>query len=171
MNRLFATILILAFAASPTVAAAKAKVKKPKENLAKVACWQRVYSTADLRKHRRQKVAMVQLTLETQGDGSVAASLGLNLRKRTGTWKYDYGIGATCKPQGQTMMCKPEWDAGTFVLEQGARGGLRVKNRKLIVNPSNYDSEDIADNAVNFRKSDDAIWLLFPAEPKVCAVP
>jgi hypothetical protein len=164
MIRMVFSLLILAFAVNPAVAASK-----PKDAGSK-ACWQRVYTNAELKKHRRQKVAMVQLAVETQGDGTVSAWLGINLRKRTGTSKYDYAIGGYCKQNGQTLKCVPEWDAGTFILEKGARDGLRVKNRKLIVNPSNYDSEDISDKAINFRKSDDAIWLLFPADPAVCAV-
>lgn len=171
MFRFVVSMLVLVFAADCAHAASKPKDKMAKDNGAKIACWQRVYSNADLAKHRRQKVAMVQLTVETQGDGSVSASLGLNLRKRTGTWHYDYGIGGTCKAQGQTMSCAPDWDAGSFILEKGARGGLRVKNRKLVVNPFDYDPEDVSKKAVNFRKSDDAIWLLFPADPAVCAVP
>jgi opacity protein-like surface antigen len=170
MKSFLAAVLVFAFAANPALAASKTKDKKPKEPVAKVACWQRVYSTADLKKHRRQKVAMVQLTLETQGDGAVSAELGLNLRKRNGTSKYDYGVSSSCQPSGQTMNCAPEWNAGSFVLEKGARGGLRVKNRKLLVNPYGDNTAKVSSKAVNFRKSDDAIWLLFPADPKVCAV-
>jgi hypothetical protein len=165
MLRLLASILVLTFTAQHALAASKPKVTS------KTACWQRVYTAAELKKHRRQKVSMVQLLVETQEDGSVAATLGLNLRKRTGEGKYDYAMGGTCKPKGQTLACTPQWDAGSFILEKGARDGLRVKNRKLVINPSNYDSEDIADKAINFRKSDDAIWLLFAANEAVCKLP
>ena len=146
---------------------------KPKDTsmMGKVACWQRVYTAAELKKHKRQKVAMALLSVETQEDGTVSATLGLNLRKRQSDWKYDYSIGGLCKPKGQTMLCTPEWDAGSFVLEKGAREGLRVKNRKLVVNPFDYDSEDISPKAVDLRKSDDAIWLLFPADAAACKVP
>ena len=168
MLRFLATVFLLFL--SVDLALAKAK-PKPAAMEAKVACWQRIYTPAELKKHKRQKVTMALLTVETQKDGSVSATLGLNLRQRKSDWKYDYSIGGFCKPKGQTMVCTPEWDAGTFVLERGARGGLRVKNRKLVVNPFDYDSEDISPKAVDFRKSDDAIWLLFPADASACKVP
>lgn len=165
MLRLFLSALLVLLTTDLALAKSKPKVT------GKVACWHRAYTAAELKKHRRQQVSMVFLTVETQEDGSVAANLGLNLRKRQSDWKYDYAIGGLCKPKGQTLVCTPEWDAGSFILEKGARGGLRVKNRKLVVNPFDYDSEDISSKAINFRKSDDAIWLLFSADPAVCKVP
>jgi hypothetical protein len=165
MLRFLVSVLALTFAAQLAFAASKPKAES------KTACWQRVYTEAELKKHRRQKVSMALLNIVTQKDGSVRATLGLNLRKRVNTSEFDYVSYGLCKPKNQTLVCSPEWDAGSFVLEKGARGGLRVKNRKLIVNPYNYDSEDIADNAINFRKSDDAIWLLFQVNGAVCSLP
>ena len=162
---IFASIMVWAAVVQPAAAASKPKIQ------ASTACWQRIYTQAELKRHRRQKVSMVLLTLDTGEDGSVSASLGLNLRKRTSDWKYDYSSGGLCKPHGDTYTCAPDWDAGSFELEKGARGGLRVKNHKLVANPYNYDSEDVSEKAVNFRKSDDAIWLLFPADPAKCRLP
>jgi hypothetical protein len=132
------------------------------------SCWQRVYSQADLGAHPKQKIASVRLSSEVQDDGNVAVSLHMNLRKRVRAGAYDYSIFGYCKASAKSVTCTPEWDAGSFVIEKGARNGLRVRNRNLIVNPSNYDSEDVSDDAVNLSKSDDAIWLLFPAEAEVC---
>ena len=128
------------------------------------SCWQRVYSAPELAAHPKQRVASIRLISEVQEDGSLAASLDLNFRVRTHTWKYDYDISGFCKAHGQGLLCQPEWDAGTFVLEKGARNGLRVRNQKLIVNPSNFDSEEVAPGAVDMSKSDDAVWLLFAAK-------
>jgi hypothetical protein len=38
----------------------------------------------------------------------------------------------------------------------------------MIVNPSNYDSEDIAPGAVNLGKSDDKAWLLRRIKDEGC---
>jgi len=47
---------------------------------------------------------------------------------------------------------------------RGPDGTLDVRNGGIIANPSNYDSEDIADNAVKLpAKPYDGAWSLSPA--------
>jgi hypothetical protein len=105
-----------------------------------------------------------------QDDGSIVAQLGFNMRKRTGQGgRFDYAATSYCRAKGEAISCPSEWDAGVFTLQKSG-DGLLVKNSGMIVNPSNYDSEDIADNAVDLSKSDDASWLLRRSDDEGCAV-
>jgi hypothetical protein len=131
------------------------------------SCWERTYDAAHLKVHPKQLVTKIRLSAEAQDDGSIAASLGINLRVRRGGQKFDYTAFGYCKVKGAALSCPSEWDAGSFTLEK-AKGGLLVRNRKMVVNPSNYDSEDIAPGAVNLAKSDDAAWLLSRTADEGC---
>ena len=130
------------------------------------SCWERTYEAAHLKAHAKQKVVKIRLSTEVQDEGTIYASLGINLRKPAGR-RFDYTAFGHCEAKGGALSCPSEWDAGSFSLEK-AKGGLLVRNHKMIVNPSNYDSEDIADNAVDLGKSDDAVWLLSRINDEGC---
>ena len=133
------------------------------------ACWQRIYDAAHLKAHPKQMVARIRLT-HTGGsvDGQFYLTLDMRLRKRAGAHGHDYKLGGYCKSEGARLTCAPEWDAGTFTVEKGPGKTLRVRNHQMIVNPFEYDSEDIADDAVDLGKSDDASWLLKLVYPENC---
>ena len=134
------------------------------------SCWERTYDAARLASHPKQQVVNIRLSAESQDDGSVVAQLGINLRQRTGEGgKHDYTAFGYCKAKGARTTCSPEWDAGSFTIEM-AKGGVLVKNRGIIANPSNYDSEDISDKAVNLGKSDDKAWLLQRSNDESCGI-
>ncbi len=130
------------------------------------SCWERTYDAAHLKAHPKQLVTKIRLSTEVQDDGNIYASLGINLRQDQGR-KFDYSAFAPCQAKGAALSCPSEWDAGAFSLEK-AKGGLLVRNKDLIVNPSNYDAEDVAPNAVSLGKSDDAAWLLMPSADEGC---
>lgn len=133
------------------------------------ACWQRIYDAAHLKAHPKQKVAHIRLAHRGNSeDGTLYLSLDMNLRKRTNTGKFDYVLGGYCKPSGTSLTCTPEWDAGTFSIEKGPKKTLLIHNHHMVVNPSNYDAEDIADKAVDLSKSDDATWMLQLVYPENC---
>ena len=132
------------------------------------SCWERTYDAAHLKAHPKQMVAKIRLSTEVQDDGNIVASLGINLRQRDGAGRFDYKAYGYCQPKGGALACPSEWDAGTFSLEKGRNGALKIKNSRMIVNPSEYDSEDIADNAVDLGKSDDAVWLLTRIKDEGC---
>lgn len=161
--------LIAALAA----AMAQSAVARPLERelpLKRAACWERVYDAAHLSAHPRQKVAGIRLvhiaTAEDQGPAGVYLQLYFNLRQRRGNagTAHDYKYGGFCKAAGFGLRCEAEWDAGVFTVEPGQRGDLLVRNRGIVANPLEYDSEDIADNAVKIpAKPDDGAWALKPA--------
>jgi hypothetical protein len=130
-------------------------------------CWERTYDAAHLKAHSRQQAVKVRLSAEVQDDGNIFASLGINLRQRLGGQKFDYSAFGRCQARGAVLYCPSEWDAGAFRLQR-AKGGLLVTNMMMIVNPSNYDSEDIAPGAVNLAKSDDKTWLLRRIKDEGC---
>ncbi len=131
-------------------------------------CWERVYDAPHLKTHPKQQVARIKLSTEVQDDGSIVASLGINLRKRNGGGKFDYSGFGYCKVKGAGIRCPSEWDAGSFSLEYGPENTLKIVNNGLIANPSNYDSEDVAPNAVDLGKSDDRVWLLSRTADEGC---
>jgi hypothetical protein len=134
------------------------------------SCWERSYDAAHLKAHPKQIVTKIRLSTEVQDDGSIYAQLGFNMRKRTGQGGgFDYAAGSQCRARGERLSCPSEWDAGTFTIEKSG-GALLVKHSGMIVNPSNYDSEDIADNSVDLSKSDDATWLLRRLDNDSCDI-
>jgi hypothetical protein len=157
--------LVLAFMAAPAFA-------RPLEDELPVhsaACWQRTYDAAHLKAHPKQKVARIRLAhTGGEADGTLYLALDINLRKRANYGAFDYVLGGYCKPDGAALTCVPEWDAGSFTIEKGPKQTLLVRNHHMVVNPSNYDSEDIADNAVDLSRTDDAVWLLKPVYPENC---
>jgi hypothetical protein len=148
--------LFMALAASPTLANPLEKELASASN----TCWERTYNAAHLAAHPKQLTAKIRLLTEVQEDGSILASIGVNPREPGGSGRFDYVAYGHCKPKGGALTCASEWDAGSFTLEKISKGGMKVKNSHMIVNPFNYDSEDISDKALDLGKSDDAVWLL-----------
>ena len=133
-------------------------------------CWERTYDAAHLKAHPKQRTVKIRLSTEVQDDGSIVGQLGINLRKRNGAGgRFDYTAFGYCKAQGAALACPSQWDAGTFLIEK-AKGGLLVHNRGMIVNPSNYDSEDVAPGSVDLSVSDDKSWLLRRVENEGCDI-
>lgn len=166
---MFRTALCLSlFAAFAHTASANAL----QDRLLKSPCWQRVYTDEHLASHPKQAVTRVRLSSEMQDDGTMWANIGFNLRQRLegGGDSLDYAIAGVCEAKREAVLCRPEWDAGTFMLETGPDGTLRVHNGKLMVNPANYAAEELAPNAADLSKSDDAIWQLSPLEDPTCPV-
>lgn len=133
-------------------------------------CWQRIYEASHLAKHLKQQVTEIRLSTEVQEDGTFIANLGVNLRKRIETGTFDYALFGICKAKGPDILCETEWDAGTFTLQAAPEANLRVRNGKLIFNPANYAAEEVAPNAVDLSKSDDAVWLLSLLKDGKCEV-
>jgi hypothetical protein len=152
----------LCFALFIPLLAAPALANPLEEELAGLSnsCWERTYDAAHLKAHPLQRTVRIRLSAEVQDDGNIAATLGINLRKRTGQGgRFDYAAFGSCKARQGFLDCPSEWEAGSFLIEK-AKSGLKVYNKGMIVNPSNYDSEDIAPGAVNLYESDDKQWLL-----------
>ena len=134
-------------------------------------CWERSYDAAHLQAHPQQQVTKIRLATEVQDDGSIVAQLGFNLRGRSGAgFRHEYTAFGYCKAQGKGIACPSQWDAGTFSISKGKGGTLLVTNRHMIVNPSNYDAEDIAPGAVDLGKSDDAQWMVTRIENESCDI-
>ena len=134
------------------------------------SCWERSYDAAHLTAHPGQRTVKIRLSTEVQDDGSIVGQLGINLRKRNGAGgRFDYTAFGYCKAQGAALACPSEWDAGAFLIEK-ARDGLLVRNKRMIVNPSNYDAEDVAPGAVDLSASDDKSWLLRRIEDEGCDI-
>lgn len=134
------------------------------------SCWERTYDAAYLKSRPKQLVTKIRLSTEVQDDGSIYAQIGFNMRQRNGTGgPFDYAAGSQCSAKGAAIACPSEWDAGIFTIEKSG-DGILVKHSGMIVNPSNYDSEDIADNAVDLSKSDDASFLLRRAKAEGCDI-
>ncbi len=133
-------------------------------------CWERIYDAAHLKAHPLQRVAKIRLSTEVQEDGTIRAELGLNLRKRLGDGaRFDYAASSYCTAKKDFLTCPSEWEAGSFLIEK-AKGGLKVYNKGMIINPSNYDSEDIAPGAVDIYESDDKQWLLRRVTDEGCDI-
>jgi hypothetical protein len=123
-----------------------------------------------LKSHALQRVVRVRLSAEVMDDGSVHADIGFNLRERTGSGGgFDYAAGAYCEARGEAISCPSEWDAGSFLIERKG-ADILVSNKGMIVNPSNYDSEDIAPGSVDLSKSDDTSWLLRHSDDEGCDI-
>ena len=168
MNVRFAACTAFIFLVLNSLASARPLEKQLPVNDS--ACFMRIYDAAHLKAHPKQLVRQIRIAHRgTADDGTLYISLDINLRKRANNGTYDYNSGGYCKGKGASLVCTPEWDAGRFTISAGKNGTLVVRNAALIVNPSNYDSEDIADNAVDLGKSDDATWILSPVYPENCA--
>lgn len=131
-------------------------------------CWERLYDAAHLAAKPRQKVTQIRLMhmppAAPYEDGKVYLQLHFNLRDRKTSGTYDYAYGGFCKARGQALRCQSEWEGGVFHVARGPGGTLDIRNSGLIINPSNYDSEDISDDAVRVpAKPDDGVWRLSPA--------
>ena len=134
------------------------------------SCWERTYDAAHLKAHPLQRTVKIRLSAEVQYDGTIRAELGVNLRKRTGAGgPFDYASPAYCEARQASLACPSEWEAGSFLIEK-AQNGLMVYNKGMIINPSNYDSEDIAPGSVDLYESDDKQWLLRRIEDEDCGI-
>lgn len=140
------------------------------------ACWSRQYDGAHLARHPGQRVAAIALSKvrDEPGRGVLTLSLLVNLRERAPIMRgearpYDFASHVLCRPAGSGLSCESESGLGGFRIER-ANGGLMVKNPGVIrLNPSNYDSEDVAPNHIRLSaKPDDAAWLLDTRGPKPC---
>jgi hypothetical protein len=148
--------LIIALAASPALANPLEKELAG----ASITCWERTYNAAHLAAHPKQLTGKIRLLTEVQEDGTIFASIGINPPEPSGAGLFDYVAFGYCKPKGGALRCAPEWDAGSFTLEKASAGEMKVRNSHMIVNPFNYDSEDISEKALDLGNSDDALWLL-----------
>jgi hypothetical protein len=125
------------------------------------ACWERIYDEAHLKAHPKQKVTAIRLMHEPSDTDYFGVGLMFNLRKRIGAEAFDYALYGFCKAKGAGLTCTPEWDAGTWRIERGPDGTLLIRNNGIIVNPSNYDAEEVAPGAVKINaKPDDQTWRL-----------
>jgi hypothetical protein len=152
----FPLVLVIALLASPALANPLEKELAAASN----TCWERTYNAEHLSAHPKQLTLKIRLSTEAQDDGSIVASLGINPREPGGSGRFDYVAYGHCAPKGGALRCAPEWDSGSFTLEKVSKAEMKVKNSHMIVNPFNYDSEDISDKALDLRTSDDAVWLL-----------
>lgn len=163
-----AAVLLLATFSLPNVALAN----ELQDSLAKAgySCWARTYDEAHLKAHPKQLIANIRLSPKVQPDGAIAITLGFKIRgKAGGGGRFGYNAFAFCKPNGAELKCVPEWAAGYFSVKTGPRNKLSVTNHGLVVNPSNYDSEDIADEAIDLGKADDKVWVLSSVYPENCS--
>jgi hypothetical protein len=134
------------------------------------SCWERTYDAAHLKAHPGQKVVRIRLSAHVQEDGSVAGRLGINLRRRIGAGDpFDYAAFGYCTARKDFLDCPSQWDAGSFLIEK-AKGGLKVYNKGMIVNPSNYDAEDVAPGAVELNMFEDGSWLLTRSKDEGCDI-
>lgn len=140
-------------------------------------CWLRQYDSSHFVKHPAQKIAAIALSKQRDepGQGAIALSLLVNLRERTTpnageVHHYDYANHAFCRPAGRTLRCEGDSGLGPFYVERSG-DALLVRNPGVIrFNPSNYDSEDLADNHIKVpARPDDAVFRLDTRGPKACA--
>lgn len=140
------------------------------------ACWSRAYDSAHFLAHPQQKVTAMALSkaAEEVERGVIAVTLLVNLRDRVPAQAgevrhYDYTMNAFCRAAGAALACENEYGLGGFRIER-ARGGILIRNPgRITLNPSNYDSEDISDNAVKVpARPDDGAWLLDSRSPRDC---
>jgi hypothetical protein len=166
MHRL-GIVLALAFLTGSAQANELEQKLAPKGGL---SCWERRYDEAHLASHPKQHVTAVRLSANREDDGRLIANLGFNLRKRIETGTFDYATFATCTAKGSAVSCETEWDSGRFTLDARPDGKLLLRQYKLLMNPANYASEDIAPDAVDLSKSDDAAFVLAPIADAKCEV-
>lgn len=164
---------LLVAVATSGAAAAPLEAELPR---GKETCWERRYDEAHLLARPGQKISAIGLSkqVEEPGSGVIAVTLLANLRKRAlngaeALSRYDYAITAFCKAAGAALSCENEYGLGRFRIERAGKG-LMIRNPgTLTFNPSNYDSEDISDNAVKVSaRPDDAVWLLETRGPAAC---
>ena len=163
---------IAALAAFITLGLAPALANPLEKELAGLSntCWERTYDEAHLKAHPSQRTVKIRLSTEVQEDGTIRAELGVNLRRRTGAGgRFDYAAFGYCEARKDFLACPSQWEAGSFLIEK-AKGGLKVYNKGMIVNPSNYDSEDIAPGSVDLYESDDKQWLLKRSSDEGCDI-
>lgn len=140
------------------------------------SCWERVYDDAHLAAHPKQRVTRVQLhhlgsRWSDGGADGFYLLLGVNLRKRLGPPDddIDFKLGGMCLAKGAGLICRNGWDAGVFRVDRSGDGLVVTNGGGIIANPSSYDSEDVADNAVKVpAKPDDRSWRLERAPQSRC---
>lgn len=127
-------------------------------------CYERIYDDAHLAKHPKQDVTRITLTfqpdtenIQTEEKYKLRLDIDIEVRGK----KDIYTLGGFCQTATKGVLCTPEWDAGTFSVVAEKDGALLVTNHNMTFNPSNYDAEDIAPNAIQL-KGDDKAWRLSP---------
>jgi len=163
----------LGIALALTILPAAAHANALEERLAPgkaTSCWERRYDEVHLKKHPKQKVVAMRLSANREDDGRLVANLGINLRKRIENGIFDYATFATCTAKGKAVACEPEWDSGSFTIEERPDGKLLLRQSKLMMNPANYAAEEVAPDAIDLSKSDDAAFLLSPITDAKCEV-
>jgi hypothetical protein len=130
-------------------------------------CWERIYDAPHLKAHPRQQVVGIRLLhlpsrWPRPASGATFVELELNLRARThGSDPFDYGLGGFCQPSPGGLRCEPEWRAGSWRIERGAKGSLIVRNDDITVNPTPSAAEERSDDAVTLKAAnDEAAWEL-----------
>jgi hypothetical protein len=161
---------LLAFAG--TAAAAPLEKELPP---GKDTCWDRWYDEAHLAKHPQQQVTAFRVVRQgSAATDGIFVMLMFNLRKRTHVEapeerNFDYTTTAFCKASRSGLNCENEYGLGRFRVDPDRKGGLIVRNLGLMANPSNYDAEDISDNAVKIpAKPDDGAWAVSTINPVKC---
>lgn len=164
-------ITLAAAAASGTQAAPLEKELPP----GKDTCWDRWYDEEHLAKHPQQRVTAFRVVRQgSAATDGIFVMLMFNLRKRTQVEapeerSFDYTTTAFCKPSRSGLNCENEYGLGRFRVDPDRKGGLIVRNLGLTANPSNYDAEDISDNAVKIPpKPDDGAWAVSTINPVKC---
>ncbi len=128
-------------------------------------CYARSYTSAHLKAHPRQKVRAIALRkLEGTQAGVIAAgksalAIGFNLRG----YSQAFQAYAECSPQGASLGCFMEGDAGAFTLSRTAKDGLVMRvTRQLGVEGRTM---------IEFggTSSDDNVFVLSKAGASSCA--
>jgi hypothetical protein len=154
--------------AAPLILAATTPVMAESQLLPnRDTCWERIYDEAHLKAHPRQQVVQIRLfhlpsRWPRPASGETFVALEMNLRARTqGSNAFDYGLGGFCQLSRGVLRCKPEWRAGTWLIEGGADGSLIVRNDDITVNPSASAAEERSEDAVTLKAADDEVaWRL-----------
>lgn len=130
------------------------------------ACWSKVYDEGHLKAHPKQRVTAIKLVhlpddWSDSENGRFYVDLRFKLRGKTSSNDFEYSLSAFCGATKGGLICKNEWDAGTWRISASS-GGLLIRNGGMIIaNPIPYDAEEIADGAVRIRaEPDDRAWLL-----------
>lgn len=161
--------ILIALALVPAPAWANALEAKRAPGKA-TSCWERRYDEKHLAGHPRQKVVAARLSASREDDGRLIANLGFNLRTRINQGTFDYATFAACKAQEKAVICAPEWESGSFTIEERPDGKLLLRQNRLLMNPANVAAEEVAPDAVDLSKSDDKAFLLSPIQDAKCEV-
>jgi len=124
------------------------------------ACFERVYDRAHLAANPGQQVRRIRAIYSPDG-GDVQVHLDVWLRGDP----VHYSMYADCAADGAARRCTTDLDGGWWRVEASPRGGLRVANGGLWVNPDAADSQTPLPEG---RRLADRRWALAPM--KACPV-